>query len=114
MGAYAATKFAQVGLAECLRAELRGTGIHVTAVYPISTSTEFFSVMTKESGFETEAPGPRQDVSGVAEAIARAIDRPVAEVFPQRISRGLVILNALAPAFTDRLTKRWGRKPVQR
>ena len=26
MGAYAATKFAQVGLAECLRAEFAGTG----------------------------------------------------------------------------------------
>ena len=39
MAAYAATKFAQVGLAESLRAELRGSGIHVTVVYPISTRT---------------------------------------------------------------------------
>src|SRR5690349_4180483 len=30
MGAYAATKFAQVGLAECLRSEVAGSPIHVT------------------------------------------------------------------------------------
>ncbi len=47
MGAYAATKFAQVGLAECLRAELVGSGIHVSVVYPISTETEFLDVMVR-------------------------------------------------------------------
>src|SRR5438445_297858 len=48
MGAYAATKFAQVGLAECLRAEVAGTGIFVSVVYPVSTDTEFFEVMSRE------------------------------------------------------------------
>jgi short-subunit dehydrogenase len=112
MGAYAATKFAQVGLAESLRAELRGSGIAVTVVYPISTRTEFFQVMTRESGFATEAQGPKQDVSVVADAIARAIERPVAEVFPYRNARLLAVLNAIAPATTDRMVRRWGRKPV--
>src|SRR4051812_14862740 len=37
MGAYSATKFAQAGLAECLRAELAGSDIHVSVVYPVST-----------------------------------------------------------------------------
>ena len=50
MGAYAATKFAQVGLAECLRAEVAGSAIHVSVVYPVSTDTEFFDVMTRETG----------------------------------------------------------------
>ena len=44
MGPYSATKFAQVGLAECLRAEFHGTPIKVSIVYPISTETEFFQV----------------------------------------------------------------------
>src|SRR5437762_320105 len=39
VGGYSATKFAQIGLAECLRSELVGTGIHVTLVYPVSTET---------------------------------------------------------------------------
>ena len=33
--AYAATKFALGGISESLRLELRGTGIHVSLVYPI-------------------------------------------------------------------------------
>jgi short-subunit dehydrogenase len=112
MGAYAATKFAQVGLAECMRAELRGSGIHVSVVYPISTETEFFEVMTKRSGFATRAGGPRQSAATVAEAIARGLRRPEPEIYPFRGARGLVLLNALAPGLTDRLVKRWGRKPL--
>jgi short-subunit dehydrogenase len=112
MGAYAATKFAQVGLAECLRAELHGTNIHVTVVFPTSTKTEFFDVMAKASGHATRALGPRQDAIQVADAIARAIDRPVPEVYPYRKARALVVLNAIAPGFCDRLVKKWGRKPI--
>ncbi len=114
MGAYAATKFAQVGMAECLRAEVAGSPIHVTVVYPVSTESEFFDVMSRETGTTvTRAFGPRQDPSVVAEAIARAIERPVPEVFPHRQSRALVWLNAIAPGYTDRLVKRFGRKPVR-
>ena len=115
MGAYAATKFAQVGLAECLRSELGGSGIHVSVVLPVSTESEFFDVMSRETGATvTRASGPRQRAGVVADAIARALDRPVPEVYPHFKSRGLVILNALAPGFTDRLVKRFGRKPLRR
>lgn len=112
MGAYAATKFAQVGLAESLRAELRGTRIHVTVVYPISTDTEFFGVMTRESGFATRAHGPRQSPDRVADAVARALDRPVPEIYPYRPAKVLAILGAIAPGFSDWLVKRWGREPL--
>src|SRR6185437_15361725 len=83
MGAYAATKFAQAGMAECLRAEVAGTPIHVSVVYPVSTETEFFDVMSHETGVQvTRAGGPRQSVETVADAIARAIERPTPEVYP--------------------------------
>src|SRR5437773_10734379 len=83
MGAYAATKFAQAGLAECLRSELVGSDIHVTVVFPVSTETEFAGVMARESGKATEARGPRQHAGAVADAIARAIARPVRDTpFP--------------------------------
>jgi short-subunit dehydrogenase len=114
MGAYSATKFAQVGLAECLRSELLGSNIHVSVVFPVSTETEFFDVMSRETGTAvTRAMGPRQTVDTVADAIARAIHRPVPEIYPYAKSRALVILNALAPGFTDRVVKRFGRKPVR-
>ncbi len=114
MGAYAATKFAQVGLAECLRAEVAGSLIRVSVVYPVSTDTEFFDVMSHETGTEvTRAFGPRQPAETVADAIARAIAHPVPEVYPYFKSRFLVILNAVAPRLTDRIVKRFGRKPVR-
>ena len=113
MGAYAATKFAQTGLVECLRAEVAGSGIHVTTVFPVSTESEFFDVMSRETGTPVTRHGPRQDAAVVADRIARAIDRPVPEVFPHAWSRGLVWLNTAAPGICDRFVKRFGRKPVK-
>jgi hypothetical protein len=49
----------------------------------------------------------------VAEAIARAIEHPVPEVYPHFSSRFLVILNALAPGVTDRIVQRFGRRPLR-
>jgi short-subunit dehydrogenase len=115
MGAYSATKFAQVGLAESLRSELAGSDIHVTVVFPVSTETEFFDVMSHETGSEVRrTTGPSQTAEQVADAIARAIEHPVPEVYPYAKSRGLVWLNALAPGICDRLVKKYGRKPVAR
>jgi short-subunit dehydrogenase len=114
MGAYSATKFAQVGLAECLRAELLGSKIHVSVLFPVSTETEFFDVMSTETGAPvTRAFGPRQSADAVADAVARALDRPVPEIYPHAKSRALVILNALAPGLTDRIVRRFGRRPVR-
>jgi short-subunit dehydrogenase len=114
MGAYSATKFAQVGLAECLRSEVEGSGIHVSVVYPVSTDTEFKEVMLRETGHAiTQSAGPRQTAEQVADAIARALANPVPEVYPYRKSRGLVILNAVAPGFCDRLVKKYGRQPLR-
>jgi short-subunit dehydrogenase len=113
MGAYSATKFAQVGLAESLRSELGGSDIHVTVVFPVSTQTEFFDVMSHETGATVRrSAGPSQSAEQVANAIAKAIEHPVPEVYPHALSRGLVWLNALAPGFCDRLVRKYGRKPV--
>jgi len=112
-GAYAATKFAQVGLVECVRAELEGSNIHATTVYPISTETEFFDVLVRESGPISRSAGPRQSAGQVAQAIEWAILRPVPEVYPHRVSRGLAVLNAIAPGFCDRLVRRWARRPLE-
>jgi len=112
MGAYSATKFAQVGLAECLRSEVAGSNIHVSVVFPVSTPTEFHDVMARESGAVSQARGPKQHVDKVADAIARAIAHPVAEVYPYRKSRGLVWLNAIAPGFCDGFVRKFGRQPL--
>ena len=111
MGAYSATKFAQIGMAECLRAELYGSDIHVSVLCPISTPTEFTEVMARETGSEvTGALGPTQSVDDVAEAVARAIAHPVPEIYPYFKSRGLVLLNAIAPGFVDGIVQKFGRR----
>jgi NAD(P)-dependent dehydrogenase (short-subunit alcohol dehydrogenase family) len=111
-GAYAATKFAQVGLAESLRAELLGTSVHVSVICPVSTETEFREAMEREQGFAVSGHGPRQSADFVARAMVRCLKHPKAEVYPHRLSRALVILNALFPGLCDRVVKRFGRKPL--
>jgi short-subunit dehydrogenase len=112
MGAYTATKAAQAGLAESLRAEFAGTPIHVSCVYPVSTPTEFIDAMARDYGHRISGLGPKQSVDDVARAIVECIERPRPEVYPHRVSRGLTILNALAPGFTDRFVRKYGRRRV--
>ncbi|MGH9311562.1 MAG: SDR family NAD(P)-dependent oxidoreductase [Vicinamibacterales bacterium] len=107
---YCATKAAQIGLAESLRAELAGTGIHVSVVFPVSTITEFHDAIRRDFGHAVSGLGPKQSADDVARAIARCLEHPRVEVYPHWKSRGLVLLNALAPAFTDRLVQKYGRR----
>jgi short-subunit dehydrogenase len=110
MGGYTATKAAQAGLAESLRAEFVGTPIHVSCVYPISTRTEFRDAMRRDFGRSAQGLGPKQMPDDVARAIAACIWHPRPEVYPHRKSRAVAVLNIIAPAFTDRLVRKFGRK----
>jgi uncharacterized protein len=109
MSGYSATKAAQAGFAESLRSEFAGTGISVSAVYPISTETEFRYAMERDYGHSVSGLGPKQSMDDVARAVVGCVRRPVPEVYPHRLSRGLAILNAVAPGFTDRMVRKYGR-----
>jgi short-subunit dehydrogenase len=110
MSGYSATKAAQAGFAESLRSELATTDIHVSAVYPVSTDTEYRAAMERDYGQSVSGLGPRQPVEHVAAAIVQCIRRPRAEVYPHSKSRALAVLNIVAPAFADRLVQKYGRK----
>jgi short-subunit dehydrogenase len=110
--AYAATKFAQVGLAESLRVELAGTSVRVGVVFPVSTETEFRDVMAREQGFAIEGSGPRQSAEHVAQAIVAGIASGQPEIYPHAASKLLSILGATWPALADRIVRRFGRKPI--
>jgi NADP-dependent 3-hydroxy acid dehydrogenase YdfG len=110
MSGYCATKAAQAGFAEALRSEFFGTDIHVSVVYPISTTTEFHHAMERDFGHYISGVGPKQSVDDVARAIVGCLRKPRPEVFPHAKSRGLAVLNVIAPRFTDNLVRRFGRR----
>ena len=110
MSGYSATKAAQAGFCEALRAEFAGTGIHVSIVYPISTETEFRDAMQRDYGHSVSGLGPKQSVEEVARAIVACVRRPVPEVYPHRLSKALAVVNAIAPGLTDRLVRKYGRR----
>jgi len=110
MSGYSATKAAQVAFAESLRTEYAGTATHVSVVFPVSTETEFRFAMERDYGHSVSGLGPTQSVAEVARAVVECARRPRPEVYPHGPSRFLAILNAVAPAFTDRLVTRYSRR----
>jgi NADP-dependent 3-hydroxy acid dehydrogenase YdfG len=108
--AYAASKFAQVGLGEALRTECAGTGIDVSLVYPVSTDTGLRDAMRRDFGVAVQGLGPRQSAEHVAEVMLRAVRRPRPEVFPYWPSRLVPLLTTLAPRLADRVVQRFERR----
>jgi short-subunit dehydrogenase len=110
MSGYSATKAAQVGFAESLRTEFSGTPIAVSVVFPVSTETEFRSAMQRDYGHSVTGLGPKQSVDDVARAIVACVRKPRAEVYPHAASRALTVVNAVAPGFTDKIVRKYGRR----
>jgi short-subunit dehydrogenase len=109
---YGATKAAQLGLIESLRAEFTGTNLHASVVLPVATTTEFRQAMQRDFGHAVSGHGPRQTADSVARAIVDCILSPRPEVYPLRRARLLAILAVLAPARADWFVRRFGRRRV--
>jgi short-subunit dehydrogenase len=110
MSGYSATKAAQVGFVESLRTEFSGTAIAVSVVFPVSTESEFRLAMERDYGYAVSGLGPKQSTDDVARAVVACVRNPRAEVYPHAAGRVLAIVNAIAPAFTDRIVRRYGRR----
>jgi short-subunit dehydrogenase len=110
MSGYSATKAAQVGFVESLRTEFAGSAIAVSIVFPVSTDTEFRAAMQRDYGHSVSGLGPKQSMADVARAVVACVRRPRAEVYPHKAARALAVVNAIAPAFTDRLVRKYGRR----
>lgn len=107
--AYAATKAAQIGLVEGLRAEWLGTRCHASIVYPVSTRTEFRAAIARDYGQEVHGTGPQQSAGEVADAILACIESPRPEVYPYGRSKLLAVAAVVAPGLTDRLVRKYAR-----
>jgi NAD(P)-dependent dehydrogenase (short-subunit alcohol dehydrogenase family) len=108
--AYSATKAAQAGFAEALRAEFVRSDIHVSVVYPVSTETGYRDAIRRDYGYTVAGLGPKQSADDVARAIVGCVRRPRPEVYPYRMSKLLAVATVIAPGFTDRLVGRYGRQ----
>jgi uncharacterized protein len=105
-GAYNVTKYAMQGFTEALRMELLGTSIHVSAICPVTTVTEFFDQSERQIGKPAQLKGPVQTADQVAKAIINVALNPKPEVIMIGTLRLLFALNALAPGFVDRAVER--------
>jgi len=105
LAVYAATKAYVTSLSEALHEEMRGTGVHVTALCPGLTKTEF-QERSNTSEYETSFP----DFAWTsAESVARAgldgVAKNRAVVVPGALYKGLVATSTITPrGLTRRLS----------
>ena len=114
--AYAASKHAARALTDALAAELHGTGISVTAVYPGATATGLVArgravdAIKRDREASFLAGGLPPDV--VARRIVSAIERRRARVLIGRDARAIDVATRLSPALFQAVVRRfWRRLP---
>lgn len=104
MAVYAATKAYVTSFTEAIRAEVRGTGVTVTAVCPGPVDTEFFNVAERPEGEPSPAPelfkvSAEQVVREALDAVAR--DQP--RVIPGWFVWAVMTIAAAVPIVILRL-----------
>jgi short-subunit dehydrogenase len=103
--AYAATKFATVGLAEALSLEVEDDNVHVLTVCPGAINTPFFD----EEALNRMPPVAKRtmaDPEKLVDEIIKALARGKHEVtYPRGIAAGYIV-RALAPGFMRKQVKR--------
>jgi short-subunit dehydrogenase len=105
MAVYAATKAYVNSFTEALRAELRGTGVLVSALCPGPVDTEFGG-NAKRAGEEDAMPAPeflKQPVERIVREGLRGLDRGRARTIPGVPLAVMMFLTALVPICILRL-----------
>lgn len=103
--AYAASKFAMVGLAEALSYEVEDAGVHVLTVCPGAIRTDFFD----DEALARMPPVARRtmvEVEPLVDAIVDALAKGRYEITFPRFIRSGYIVRALAPGVMRRNTKK--------
>lgn len=104
--AYTATKFAQRGLAQALRGELRGTNVRVCTIMPGGVDTPAYRLAANYSG---RAAGPKGSLAipeKIARAVVRCAERPRPEMVVGNSVRTLELAHALFPGLVERAVAR--------
>jgi short-subunit dehydrogenase len=113
--AYCATKFAVRGFSEALRAELHGSGIGLTCVYPGPADTHLVrggrawdaAKNALEAQFLKERGIP---LERIAAGVVRGIERNAARVLIGRETVAIDLMSRLFPAWTNTLMARMQKR----
>jgi short-subunit dehydrogenase len=108
--AYAASKFAVVGLAESLSLELEDHGVHVLTVCPGVIRTAFFDAEALER-MPLTARRQMVELDGLVDAILGALRRGRRELTYPRMLAGAYAVRALFPRFFRWGVKRTAQRP---
>lgn len=110
LGAYNASKFAVVGLAETLRMEVDEEDIHVCTVLPPATDTPFYRHAANLTGRAVRPPPPVYDVDTLAQAIVDCIVAPKREVVVGVAPKLQDLMHTLAPKAYERAGAIYGEE----
>jgi short-subunit dehydrogenase len=103
--AYAASKFATVGLAEALSIEVEDAGVHVMTICPGTIRTPFFDAEALER-MPPVAKRSMVEPEGLVEAIVKALAAGKHELTYPRPLAAAYVTKAIAPGFMRRGVKR--------
>ena len=103
MSVYAGSKFALLGFAQGLRAELRGTGVGLTVVCPATVETPFLDKAGRQHLPRQDRFLPRLTPEQVAGAIVKALEKKKRMVTLPWVARISMRLHELFPATFEKI-----------
>lgn len=113
MSSYCASKFGLRGFGESLSADLRGTGVEVTNVYPSFSQTPILD--SPQYGYKRKRKVPPHLVSDPAHVVERmitAVRRRKLHVFPDKYARLTYYLLRFAPWVLPMLERRMHNQAI--
>jgi short-subunit dehydrogenase len=105
MAGYLSSKHAAWGFTETLRQELRGSGIHVSAVLPATIDTPLYQHAANYTGRSLHAIPPVVAVDRVARAVLALTRKPRNQVVVGQVQRTLIGLHAMSPRLSDTVAR---------
>jgi len=112
LSAYCASKFGLRGFGVSLAADLEGTGIYVTNIYPCFSQTAILD--SPQFGYEERTTVPAYLISEPSDIVARMIEgvrRNRLHVFPDKYSRSIHYVTRFAPWLLPLLATRIKNAP---
>jgi short-subunit dehydrogenase len=114
LSAYCASKFGLRGFGVSLAADLEGTGVYVTNIYPCFSQTAILD--SPQFGYEEQRTVPAYLISEPSDVVARMIEgvrRNRLHVFPDKYSRSIHYVTRFAPWLLPLLDRRMQAESIK-